>query len=90
MVVFEKSRMDIGHIPAILPPINAAECRYALRNFIDAQNKLHAADQVYQQIAGNTGSILPPTTPAREDIGVTPGPFRCSSKPCVPIQGGRG
>jgi len=43
--------------------------RDALGHFVDAHDDLHAADEVDEQIAGDTGAVFTPAAPAREGVG---------------------
>src|SRR5882672_1671654 len=62
--VFEEHGMDVGSVAPILPAVYAAEGRHAFGNFVDAEDALHAADEVHEQITGDAGAVFLPAAPA--------------------------
>src|SRR5258708_9519282 len=64
--VFEEHWMHVGSIPSILPAVNSAKSRRSLGSLIDPQNKLHATEQMNQQVSRQTGPVFLPTAPAGE------------------------
>src|SRR5258706_3330698 len=63
--VFEEHGMDVGSIAPVLPAVYAAEGRHAFGNFVDAEDALHAADEVHEQITGDAGAVFLPAAPTR-------------------------
>src|ERR1700716_3924859 len=77
--------MHIGHIASVLPTINTSEGRDTFGNLVDSENGLHSANQMYEQVTRNPGSVFLPATPTRKGERVER-LFRRGSEPRIPIQ----
>ena len=81
--------MQVGHVAAVFPTVDAAHRRRRLGDFIPSQRNQHAADQVDHQIARYAGAVVSPAAPARE-VQFIERNFRGIIEPRIPVQGLRG
>ena len=84
IAVLEQDRIHIRCVAAILRAVDPAQGSRALWRFVDTENELHPA-QVNHQVAGDTGSVFFPATPAGEQVGIAR-PLGCRAEPSVPVE----
>src|ERR1700756_4277252 len=65
-VVVEEYGVEVGHIAAVVEAEYAAHGCGGTGNFIPAQSRHHAADQMHHEVSRNAGAIGSPAAPARE------------------------
>src|SRR6267143_528555 len=91
--IVEERGVDIGHVAAVLEAQDIAESHGALGRLVPAQHEDHAADEMDEKIAGDTGAVFLPAAPAREvfrrSVGI-PGALGGVSLPRIPIEIGEG
>src|SRR6266852_6174580 len=91
--IVEERRVNVGHITAVLEAKDIAEGHGALGRVVPAEHEVHAADEMDEQIASETGAVFLPAPPAREVLGRhvrIPRPLGGFALPGVPIEIGEG
>src|SRR2546426_12686122 len=59
--------MNVRHVATVLPVTDPANRGCLSRRLVDAEHEHHSADQMDEQVARHSGSILFPAAPTRED-----------------------
>src|SRR6267143_4256958 len=77
--------MHVGHVPAIFPAENPARGHRPLGWFVETEAVQYATYQMDQQVAGDTGAVLLPATPARVDERIE-GTLRDGALPRIPVE----
>src|SRR5712692_4889407 len=87
--VLEERGVNVGHVAAVFPAKDAAAGEDALGRLVEAEHEHHAADEVDEQVAGDSGAVFLPAAPAREIFRRhvrIPGFVRRTALPGFPIE----
>src|SRR5258708_35545027 len=93
LAVIETRGLNIWHVAAVFPAEDAASGEDALGRLVEAEHKHHAADEVNEQVAGDSGAVVLPAAPAREIFWRhvrIPGLVRSTALPGFPIESFQG
>src|SRR5712664_469167 len=89
IAVLEERGVNVGHVAAVFPAEDAAGGEDALGGLVDAEHEHHAADEMDEEVAGDSGAVFLPAAPAREIFGRhvgIPGAMRSGALPGFPIE----
>src|SRR5712692_3237872 len=87
--VLEERGVNVGHVAAVFPAKDAAAGEDALGRLVEAEHEHHAADEMNEEIAGDSGTVFLPAAPAREIFWRhvwIPGLVRGGALPGFPIE----
>src|SRR5262249_37169693 len=87
--VFIKRDLYIGHVAAVGETNDGAKSHHFFRRLVPTHHEVHAGNEMDQKIAGDSGAVFLPATPARKPLRRhvrVPGAIGRAALPDVPIE----